>query len=352
MSSISYRHCLALGALLLGACASQPVAQQPANLPPADGKPSLAAHASNPTIAALSYVDSVQCDSSVDADLLFGRGQQLYEEDSDAAQQKAASCFELAANKGDADARCYLAVILRGGRGVPADRVAATQQLREAAKRNNACAEYGLGNAYLEGDGVKANAAEARRWHLRAAHNGMSSAQLLVAQRYEQARDRVNALVWYQLAAEYGEPGAAEQASALQAKLSKAQRAQVAKRLAQTKRKVMPLDTVSKGHYQRNVLSLLGHVDRYFPALYRGLDQQQRFAKTLAWADSAYARGFISQRDFTYYVNIIGFLGEDALNGSGKWPAIDRILADSQLSAPERIEQAAIKAESLQRASN
>ena len=352
MSLITYRHGLALGALLLGACASQPVATPATALPPADGKPSLAVHADNPAKAALSYIESVQCDSSVDADLLFGRGQQLYEEDSDAAQQKAASCFELAASKGDADARCHLAVMLREGRGMPADRVAATQQLREAAKRNNACAEYGLGNAYLEGDGVKANAAEARRWHLRAAHNGMSSAQLLVAQRYEQARDRVNALVWYQLAAEYGEPGAAEQASALQAKLSKAQRAQVAKRLAQTKRKVMPLDTVSKGYSQRNVLSLLGHVDRYFPALYRGLDQQQRFAKTLAWADSAYARGFISPRDFTFYVNIIGFLGEDALNGSGKWPAIDRILADSQLSAPERIEQAAIKAESLQRASN
>ncbi|MGQ5524024.1 tetratricopeptide repeat protein [Chitinimonas sp. PSY-7] len=344
MQPNAYRHFLFVSLLGLGACAT-PQKTPTTSTPATDGHPTLSHN--NAAGSNANLISTVHCNEQVDADLLYARGYQLYQTGSAAAMQKASQCFELAAGKGDNQARCVLATMYTQGQGVPVDAIAALHHWREASKQNMACGENGLGNAYTEGYGVKPSAAEAQRWYLRAAQHGFGNAQLVQARYHEKRRDLLSAYAWASVAVEYGEGSAAAVRDDLAQRLNKRQQKQAPTKLSQIQRQITPLEEVKKAARQRKVLELLGHVDRYFPARYAGLTQQQRIAKTAGWMDTAIANGFNTTRTLTFYLNTIGFLGEDAVNGSGKWPDIDRILANKSLTPAERIEQAAIKAEAL-----
>lgn len=60
----------------------------------------------------------------------------------------------------------------------------AVAQYRKAAEQGNADGEYGLGNMYASGEGVKRDPAEARKWMLRAAEKNHPRATIFLAQAY------------------------------------------------------------------------------------------------------------------------------------------------------------------------
>ncbi len=60
----------------------------------------------------------------------------------------------------------------------------AVSYYRKAAEQGNADGEYGLGNMYASGEGVKRDPAEARKWILRAAEKNHSRATTALAQAY------------------------------------------------------------------------------------------------------------------------------------------------------------------------
>ncbi len=60
----------------------------------------------------------------------------------------------------------------------------AVAQYRKAATQGNADGEYGLGNMYANGEGVKRDPAEARKWILRAAEKNHPRATTTLAQAY------------------------------------------------------------------------------------------------------------------------------------------------------------------------
>lgn len=81
------------------------------------------------------------------------------------------------------------------------------ERLTVAADRGEAVAQLALGRIFDEGDGVPENDHEAYRWYRAAAEQGLSLAQYLLAQMYQNGvgkrePDPAQALKWYTKAAE------------------------------------------------------------------------------------------------------------------------------------------------------
>lgn len=106
-----------------------------------------------------------------------------------------------AADQGHAPAQALLAEIL--------DRAEFDEEAlgwyRKAAEQGHAAAEFGLGTMYLAGEGVKADAGQARFWFTRAAERGHAPAVIALAQTLMNAPDQANEatlLLWLTRAAE------------------------------------------------------------------------------------------------------------------------------------------------------
>lgn len=294
------------------------------------------------------YVDVVQCDARVDADLLFGRGHELFQERMPASLAKASSCFTLAASKGDDQALCYLAAMHSDPRGIDPDPVKAVRYLRQGSLTDNACAEFGLANAYITGAGVSRNTRQAQTWMLQSAQHGYAAAQYMLGTQAEARRDPITAWAWLAIATEYGHPQAGVRQQAVDRTMTARQRTQAQARATQLRATLMPIAEARAARTRREVLEFVGYVDRFFPELYAGMGERQRYARTASWVSRAGNQGIVAEADVAAYITIIGFLDEDAVRGNGRYPEIDRILGNIGMPMSDRLKLAAERAQALQ----
>jgi localization factor PodJL len=113
-----------------------------------------------------------------------------------------------AAAKGDAAAEFEIATRLADGRGVPRDLTAAAEWFERAAKQGLAPAQVRLGSLYEKGLGVKKDIETARRHYQSAAEAGnaraMHNLAVLYAEGTDTKPDYQNAAKWFRKAADYG----------------------------------------------------------------------------------------------------------------------------------------------------
>ena len=125
--------------------------------------------------------------------------------------------FTAAAAQDHAGAQFHLGAMLSQGVGGETDLKTANQWYRRAAVQGHAGAQYNLGVAHATG--APRDYAAARKWFEKAAAQGMAKAHYNLAQFYEHgadvAADPVKAYAHYELAAEGGEPAAADRMDAL-----------------------------------------------------------------------------------------------------------------------------------------
>lgn len=107
---------------------------------------------------------------------------------------------------GDAQFRVGRAFIT--GEGVPKDAAEAVRWYRMAAEQGNADAQYDLGLMYKDGEGVTRDPVEAARWWRMAAEQGNAEAQFLLGMAYlfgkGVPKDPAEAVRWLRKAAEQG----------------------------------------------------------------------------------------------------------------------------------------------------
>jgi TPR repeat protein len=116
----------------------------------------------------------------------------------------AREAFAPRAAAGDASAQFYIGIMRLKGLDGPADRAAARAWLLRAAEQEHAAAQHRLAELY----GTEDSPVEALRWLRRSAENGWFAAQMALARRYAAGDgvpiDPVEALKWYDIAAEMG----------------------------------------------------------------------------------------------------------------------------------------------------
>ena len=113
------------------------------------------------------------------------------------------------AEQGNAQAQTNLGVAYINGEGIQKDEAQAISWFRKAAEQGNAEAQYNLGGVYENGIGVKKDKAQALTWFRKAAEQGIVQAQLFVAGAYligngGVEKDITQAIVWFRKAAEQG----------------------------------------------------------------------------------------------------------------------------------------------------
>jgi TPR repeat protein len=119
-----------------------------------------------------------------------------------------------AADRGDATAQFNLGTMYTLGEGVAQDHAEAVRWYRLAAEQGNAEAQYNLGVMYAYGHGVPQNYAEAAKWYRLAAEQGNAEAQTNLGVMYANGEgvllDDTLAHMWSNLAAARGNSLAAE----------------------------------------------------------------------------------------------------------------------------------------------
>ncbi|MDD6141854.1 MAG: toll/interleukin-1 receptor domain-containing protein [Bacteroidales bacterium] len=125
---------------------------------------------------------------------------------------KAVEWFRKAAERGNANAQCYLGYCFKDGAGVDKNYTEAVNWYRKAAEQGNPEAKNSLGVCYQNGYGVVKDLAEAVKWYRKAAEQGYNVAQVNLGMCYESGqgvlKDLAEAVKWYRKAAEQGNPEA------------------------------------------------------------------------------------------------------------------------------------------------
>jgi TPR repeat protein len=102
------------------------------------------------------------------------------------------------------------------------ERASTLQQLQAEAERGNTQAQYVLGGAYYNGNGVARNLAQGARWLLKAAEGGYAPAQCDLGVMYQKGvgveQSFGDAVKWYRKAAEQGDALACHNMGSLKAK--------------------------------------------------------------------------------------------------------------------------------------
>ena len=75
------------------------------------------------------------------------------------------------------EAQCNLGLAYLNGEGVTTDKAEAVTWCRKAAEQGYAKAQYNLGWCYANGEGVAKNISEAVKWYRKAAEQGDENAQ-------------------------------------------------------------------------------------------------------------------------------------------------------------------------------
>lgn len=113
-----------------------------------------------------------------------------------------------AAERGDAKAQYALGRSYFVGRGVAKDLVEAAAWFRKSAEQGCADAQVALGTCYEEGTGVEQDAVQAAAWYRKSAKQGEPNAGFRLAKCYEEGRgveqDLAKAVAWYRKAALQG----------------------------------------------------------------------------------------------------------------------------------------------------
>jgi TPR repeat protein len=113
------------------------------------------------------------------------------------------------AGQGNADAQFNLGYAYANGEGVPKDYKEAVKWYRLAAEQGDAFAQFNLGLSYAKGIGVPQDYKEAVKWFRLAAEQGRAEAQLNLGVHYYTGKgvpqDYKEAIKWYRLAAEQGD---------------------------------------------------------------------------------------------------------------------------------------------------
>jgi uncharacterized protein len=113
--------------------------------------------------------------------------------------------IRLAANKGLAEAQNDLGLLYQRGWGVERNDAEAVKWYRRAADQGLVTSQISLGDAYTIGRGVSSNFGEALKWYRLAADQGSSYAENIIGITYERgisvAQDDAEAFRWYRRAA-------------------------------------------------------------------------------------------------------------------------------------------------------
>tara|TARA_Y100000815_G_scaffold71400_1_gene60250 strand:- start:4719 stop:5609 length:891 start_codon:yes stop_codon:yes gene_type:complete len=114
------------------------------------------------------------------------------------------------------------------------------------------------------------------------------------------------------------------------------------------------LERLGEVAFRGILIRLDQHLREYFPYYQQPLSPPERWQHLRTLAEQTYAQGFYSEQDITLYANILGLLGDDALQAH---PDIDELLTQKSSRTPsQRIEQAAdlayARAQSAQRSSS
>ena len=122
---------------------------------------------------------------------------------------EAVKLFRLAAKQGHAGAQFGLGQAYHEGNGTPQNDAEAVKWYRQAAEQGHAEAQSELGYAHHRGIGVPQNDAEAVKWYRQAAEQGHAKAQNELGMRYAEGEGGVlendaEAAKWYRKAAEQG----------------------------------------------------------------------------------------------------------------------------------------------------
>jgi TPR repeat protein len=120
--------------------------------------------------------------------------------------REAAKWFRKAADRGFAEAQCWLGFCYEGGQGVTADAVEAAKWYHKAAEQGQVTAQHNLGLCYANGRGVAKDEAEAVKWFRKAAEQNRAEAQFTLGACYGSGRgvkkDDAEAAQWLRRAAE------------------------------------------------------------------------------------------------------------------------------------------------------
>jgi localization factor PodJL len=96
-----------------------------------------------------------------------------------------------------------------------------SQELRNAAERGDASAQFIVATRYLDGEGVTQDVTRAAHWYQKAALSGLAPAQYRLATLFERGRgvpkDSATALIWYERAAAQGNVKAMHNAAVIAA---------------------------------------------------------------------------------------------------------------------------------------
>jgi localization factor PodJL len=96
-----------------------------------------------------------------------------------------------------------------------------SQELRSAAERGDASAQFIVATRYLDGEGVTQDVTRAAHWYQKAASAGLAPAQYRLATLFERGRgvpkDSTTALIWYERAAAQGNVKAMHNAAVIAA---------------------------------------------------------------------------------------------------------------------------------------
>ena len=90
---------------------------------------------------------------------------------------KAVEWYRKAAERGNANAQCYLGYCFKDGVGVDKNYTEAVKWFRKAAEQGNDVAQVNLGVCYESGQGVVKDLAEAVKWYRKAAEQGDADAK-------------------------------------------------------------------------------------------------------------------------------------------------------------------------------
>ncbi len=138
--------------------------------------------------------------------------------------------FRQAADQGFAKAQFNLGIAYLQGQGVAKDNREGINWFRKAADQNFAPAQYNVGIAYAQGLGVQKDPRQAVEWFQKAAKQGFDKAQYnlgtMLYQGQGVAKDPVMAYVWLSLAAAQGNKDAQVAQQKVAKSLSPAQKAQ------------------------------------------------------------------------------------------------------------------------------
>jgi len=115
-----------------------------------------------------------------------------------------------AAERGDAEAQYRLGRMYEFGQGVPVDKAQAMTWFRKSVAQGNASAQLELGVIYATGDGVAQDDVQAVAWFRKAAMQGDATAQLNLGLMYAKGagvrNDDAQAIAWFRKAADQGLP--------------------------------------------------------------------------------------------------------------------------------------------------